>query len=150
MPTTVEWKVVRVPADHPAWNAIDDDDWNGHTFANWLRKLMGSTVVIWPPPGYDNERLGRFLTALMNAGADRIVRGVTYPPGPDDFCHECLPLAQDIDWSLKEHRDTMKRLADAAEAALAADPAKLGDWEETMDTFENTVDEARQLLREGT
>jgi hypothetical protein len=146
MPTTVEWKVVRVPADHPAWNALDDDDWNGHTFANWLNKLKGTTVVVWPPADY-GDRIGRFLMALLNAGAERIVAGEAYPPDPGNFCKSCFPLAQDIDWSLKEVRDTLKRLADAAEAAISTEPA-MPTYESTMDDFENELAAARSLLGE--
>jgi len=74
-PMPPEQRVIQVPADHPAWNAIDDDDWNGHTFGSWLRTYVkGATVVIWPPHDY-GDRLGRFLAALLNAGAERIVAG---------------------------------------------------------------------------
>lgn len=76
-PPESEQNLVEVHADHPAWNAIDDDDWNGHTLENWLHTyIKGSTVVIWPPPDY-GDRLGRFLAALLNAGAARIVAGAT-------------------------------------------------------------------------
>lgn len=46
-----------------------------------------------------------------------------------------------------EMRDTLKRLADAAEAALSTEP-DMPTYEDTMDEFENMLDEARQLLKE--
>lgn len=128
MPTTADWKVVRVPADHPAWNAIDDDDWNGHTFGNWLRAyIKGATVVIWPPPDY-GDRLGRFLAALMNAGADRIVRGASQPVsddggpieencnagpmGPREFAKQVAALL-DTDESVDDWEDRLQKIGDA-------------------------------------
>lgn len=155
MPTMPEQRVILVPADHPAWTAIDDDDWSGHTLANWLHSYVkGSSVVIWPPPDY-GDRLGRFLAALLNAGAERIVDGAKYPPDPGNFCRECFPLAQDIDGSLKNVRSMLKRFADAAEAAVSADAeaaasadAGMPTYESTMEEFENMLAAARQLLRE--
>lgn len=47
----------------------------------------------------------------------------------------------------QELRDTLRRLADAAEAALSTEP-DMPTYEATMDEFENVVDEARQLLKE--
>lgn len=140
---------IYVPTDHPAWNAIDDDDWNGHTFVNWLRLVKGKSVVIYPPKGYRTEQLGRFLTSLFNAGAERIVDGWADQPNPKNFCNQCLPLGQELDEDLKDVRDTLKRLADAAEAMSRTEPDKPGN-EEVMDEFESVLDEARQLLREAT
>lgn len=152
MTKTGESPIVRVHADHPAWTAIDDDDWNGATFGNWAARLKGKTVLIWPPPNYGNK-LGRFLAALLTAGAERIVAGASQPVNEGAFCDDCLPLAQDIDISLTDVRErlrdavgTLKRLADAAEAAMSTE-SDMPTYESTMDEFENTLDEARQLLR---
>ncbi len=46
-----------------------------------------------------------------------------------------------------ELRDALKRLADAAEAALSTEP-DMPTYEATMDEFEDTLNEARQLLKE--
>ena len=42
---------------HPAWNAMDDDDWNGATFANWLTTIKESDVVLVPPKDWTTERI---------------------------------------------------------------------------------------------
>lgn len=155
MPKTADSPIVRVRADHPAWTAIDDDDWNGGTFLNWLSRLKGRTVVIWPPPNY-GDKIGRFLTALLTAGAERIVNGAAEPVNDGAFCSDCLPIAQDIEISMRDYRerlrdalDTLKRFADAAEAAMGTE-SDMPTYESTMDEFENTLDESRQLLRAET
>lgn len=147
-------RIVRVPADHPAWEALDDDDWNGHTFSNWLGRLKGKTVVIVPPAGY-GEKLGRFLAALLNAGAERIVAGSAEPLDAGNFCADCFPLAEDMERSLTDARysvselcDTLKRLAAAAEAVAYAQ-RETSEYEEIMDEFENVLDEARYLIKNG-
>jgi hypothetical protein len=139
-------RVVRVPADHPAWAALDDDDWNGATFSSWLGRLKGKSVLIWPPADY-GDKLGRFLAALLNAGVERIVDGATQPVNERAFCGDCLPLAEDMEDALNDLYGTLRRLADAAEAALSSEP-DMPTYESTMDEFDNTLDEARQLLRE--
>ena len=48
-----------VGPDHPAWRSIDDDDWNGATFANWLRALGGHAVVLRPGGVHPKELVER-------------------------------------------------------------------------------------------
>jgi hypothetical protein len=111
--------------------------------------------MVWPPSDY-GDKLGGFLAALLLAGAERIVNGSELPVNEGAFCDACVPLADDIDISMRDYRerlrealDALKRLADAAEAGMGTEP-DMPTYESTMDDFENALDEARQLLKNET
>ena len=36
---------------------MDDDDWNGATFANWLSTIKEDDVTIIPPSNWTTERI---------------------------------------------------------------------------------------------
>lgn len=48
-----------VNSEHPAWSAIDDDDWNGATFYNWLQGLVDRDVILRPSFDHSLELINR-------------------------------------------------------------------------------------------
>jgi hypothetical protein len=52
-------EVITVGPNHPAWKSLDDDDWNGHTFSNWLTGLKECIVILQPGPDLDPDILKR-------------------------------------------------------------------------------------------
>lgn len=59
---------IRVGPFHPAWDALDDDDWNGATFSTWACGIRGMTVILEPAPQNDHNTL-RMMAACLAAGA---------------------------------------------------------------------------------
>jgi hypothetical protein len=58
-----------VGADHNAWKAIDDDDWCGATFANYLSRFQkGQRVTLLRPSWAEDTLVQRMREAFENAG----------------------------------------------------------------------------------
>ena len=65
-----------VGPDHPAWKAIDDDDWNGATFGNWLRTVGSSDIILIPPKVRPADLLERMEKVMIrHARSVRTVGG---------------------------------------------------------------------------
>lgn len=60
---------VTVGPSHPAWQGIDDDDWNGATFITWLRTLKGHDVAIRPGAEHGRKLIERMREAIVGAEA---------------------------------------------------------------------------------
>ena len=55
-----------VGPQHPAWVGLDDDDWNGATFGQWLRNLDASSVIILRPGVTHNaDKVARMVKCLQ-------------------------------------------------------------------------------------
>lgn len=51
-------EVVEVGPAHPCWKAYGDDDWNGHTFINWVHHvIVGKHVKLKPPSDLPKETI---------------------------------------------------------------------------------------------
>lgn len=60
---------ITIGADHPAWRAIDDDDWDGATFGNYLRSIRpGAVVTLVPPDGAPASLVIRMRAAFERVG----------------------------------------------------------------------------------
>lgn len=60
-------KTTVVGPEHPAWKAIDDDDWNGSTFSQWLLaiKREKAEVILMPGPNHSPELVQRMKKAFV-------------------------------------------------------------------------------------
>lgn len=48
--------MIDVGPNHPCWKAYGDDDWNGHTFINWVHNIIvGQHVRLRPPADLPKE-----------------------------------------------------------------------------------------------
>ncbi len=62
-------EIIVVGPKHPAWSALHDDDWNGHTLSNWLGTIRGKRVRIEPAEGVSRSLLQELWTVIAsNAG----------------------------------------------------------------------------------
>jgi len=65
--------VLQIGPDDPAWDALDDDDWSGHAFSNWLTTISKYDVVIVPPKDCLPELVERMRVVIArNAKSVRI------------------------------------------------------------------------------
>jgi hypothetical protein len=70
--------LVEVGPEHPCWKAVDDDDWNGATFTNWvLNAVVGQHVRLKPPPGLPKETVGKVWEAVASTASFVEVEGKT-------------------------------------------------------------------------
>lgn len=60
--------------DHPAWRALDDDDWCGHTFAALLNGLDEGTCIVLDPGDKAPELIVRMAVACARFTFVRIAR----------------------------------------------------------------------------
>lgn len=58
-------ETIVVNSRHPAWDAIDDDDWNGATFSNWLSNLGDCHVILKPSKEFDSELVQRMYNIVL-------------------------------------------------------------------------------------
>jgi hypothetical protein len=66
--------------DHPAWTAIDDDDWNGATFGNLLNHLKPGTVVtLMPGDKHPPELVARMKECVERFATVRVLKGAVCP-----------------------------------------------------------------------
>ena len=62
--------MIRIGPDHPAWNALDDDDWGGATFSNFLNGLAKKPegIVLCPDKKHSADLVKRMVACFLNAG----------------------------------------------------------------------------------
>lgn len=62
-------EVCVIEPNHPAWKAIDDDDWGGATFANYLQSMKaGQAVSLVPPVNISPDLIQRMQAAFESVG----------------------------------------------------------------------------------
>lgn len=50
--------------NHPIWISLDDDDWNGATFSNFLPQLKNCNVILQPGPFHSLDLISRMREVL--------------------------------------------------------------------------------------
>lgn len=60
---------------HPAWSSLDDDDWNGATFANVLNSFGPDTrVLLTPSKSHGNGLIERMVVAVSRFAYVKVQR----------------------------------------------------------------------------
>ncbi|HKY40742.1 MAG TPA: hypothetical protein VJN18_32630 [Polyangiaceae bacterium] len=124
-------KVVFAGPDHPVWTSIDDDDWNGATYEQWLQRLEGKVVYLLPPEGAPLERV---LTAVRQNGAEAHVldeRGPLDLPYPASTGNLVAALPEFT-------TDAERALLDRC-ASLQAERDEARDWVRKLTSKERTL-----------
>lgn len=90
---------VVIGPDHPAWAAIDDDDWCGSTFSNYLNASAGLPVTLRPGPNHGPDLVRRIRECFERVSCAvsvrfpiRYVTGDATRPqgdGPKIIAHVC-------------------------------------------------------------
>lgn len=70
--------LILVDEKHPCWKAVDDDDWNGATFTNWiLRTVVGQHVRLMPPTELPKETVQKVWQAVASSASFVELEGKT-------------------------------------------------------------------------
>lgn len=71
-------ELVEVGPEHPCWKAVDDDDWNGATFTNWVcNVVVGQHVRLKPPAELPRETVQRVWSAVASSASFVELEGQT-------------------------------------------------------------------------
>lgn len=65
-----EKEVVVIESDHPAWKALDDDDWCGSTLVNFLNMCKGHQVIIRPDGKHSDDVVRRLREAFERVSSN--------------------------------------------------------------------------------
>lgn len=63
-PTDKPEETVTFSSNHPIWISLDDDDWNGATFSNFLPRLKNCHVILQPGPFHSLDLINRMREVL--------------------------------------------------------------------------------------
>jgi len=70
--------LIFVDKDHPCWTAVNDDDWNGEAFTNWvLHTVVGQHVRLMPPMDLSKETVGKVWEVVASSASFVELEGVT-------------------------------------------------------------------------